>query len=43
MSKVCLNLDNRDLACSWRLDSGKWCEMARGAKNKEEGERRERL
>ena len=38
MSKDCLNLDNRNLACSRRSDSGKWREMASGAKNKEEGE-----
>ena len=43
MSKVCLNLDNRNLACFRRSDSGKWREMASGAKNKEEGERREPL
>lgn len=43
MSKVCLNLDNRNLARFRRSDSGKWREMARGAKHMEEGEGRERL
>lgn len=43
MSKVCLNLDNRNLACFRRSDSGKWREMASGAKNKEEGEGSEPL
>ena len=43
MSKVCLNLDNKNLACFRRSDSGKWRELAGGAKNEEEGEGRERL
>ena len=43
MSKDCLNLDNRNLACFRRSDSGKWREMASGAKNKEEGEGSEPL